>query len=75
MMIVMNRIRIAGIAAIGISIIIFLAVFAPIILALIAGCFIGAFLVYAALQAAPASYNEEEQEITEDEILFVYDDL
>ena len=74
-MIVMNQIRIAGIAAIGMSIIIVLAVFAPVILAVIAGCLIGALLVYLALLAAPASYDEEEQEITEDEILFVYDDI
>jgi len=71
----MNRKQMMGLAGIGISTIIFFAFFAPIFLALIAGCFIGAFLVYAALKAVPETYDEEEQEITEDEILFVYDDL
>ncbi|WP_157200202.1 hypothetical protein [Methanogenium cariaci] len=55
----MKRMQMAGIAGIGISIIIFLTFFAPpFFLALIAGCSIGAFHVYAALQAIPATYNE-----------------
>ena len=74
-MTVMNRTHVAGLAAIGICVIILLIIFAPVVLAFIAGCIIGAFLVYAALQAAPASYDDEEQEITEDEILVVYDDV
>lgn len=74
-MTVMNRTQVAGLAGIGICIIILLIIFAPVFPALIAGCIIGAFLVYAALQAVPASYDDEEQEITEDEILFVYDDI
>ncbi|WFN34193.1 hypothetical protein L1S32_10140 [Methanogenium sp. S4BF] len=70
----MKRTQIAGIAGIGICIFVILALFAPIFLVLTAGCLAGAALVYAMLLAAPAQYDEEEQDITEDEILFVYDD-
>ncbi|MDE4908493.1 hypothetical protein L0665_07725 [Methanogenium marinum] len=74
-MTIMNRRRDAGFAGIGICIIILFTIFAPVVLAIIAGCIIGAFLVYAILLTTPAAYSDEEQEITEDEILFVYDDI
>lgn len=70
----MKRAQIAGIVGIGICIIIVLALFGSVILVLTAGCLIGAALIYAMLLAAPASHDEEEQEMTEDEILFVYDE-
>lgn len=75
MMTHMNRTQVAVLAGIGIGIIVILIIFAPVAMAIITGCTIGAFLAYAALQAVPASYDDEEQEITEDEILFVYDDI
>jgi hypothetical protein len=70
----MKRAQIAGIAGIGTFTLIILAIFNPLILVLAAGCLAGAALVYAMLLAAPAEYEEEEQEVTEDEILFVCDD-
>ncbi len=70
----MKRGQIVGTAGIGICIFVIIALFAPLILVLTAGCLVGAAFVYAMLLAAPASYDEEEQEMTEDEILFVYDD-
>lgn len=62
--------------AIGAGIIacILFALFAPYVLPFLVGFFIGAVLLYALLAATPAEYDEEEQEMTEDEILFVYDD-
>lgn len=71
----MKRTQIAGIAGIGICTFIILALFNPFILVLIAGSLAGAALVYGMLLAAPVQYDEEEQEMTEDEILFVYDDI
>ncbi|KAF1078555.1 hypothetical protein [Methanogenium sp. MK-MG] len=71
----MKRTELAGAAVMGIFVCILLIIFAPVILVLIAGCIVGAFLVYVMLLAAPASYSDGEQEITDDECLFVCDDI
>lgn len=64
-----------GIAAgAGILVCILLAFFAPPVLPFFIGFLLGGILLYAVLMAFPARYDEEEQEMTEDEVLFVYDD-
>ena len=69
----MNRTHAAGLAGVGMCVFVFLIIVAPPVLAFAAGFLIGAVFLYAILQVSPASYDEEEQEMTEDEILFVYD--
>ena len=71
---VMKQRNIAVIAGIGLCILVILALFNPFILVLAAGFLTGAVILYGILSGAPTQYEDEEQEMTEDEILFVYDD-
>jgi len=62
------------VAGAGIIVCILLALIAPPALPFFIGFMLGGVILYAVLMAFPAGYDEEEQEMTEDEILFVYDD-
>jgi hypothetical protein len=71
---VMKRTQILGIVGIGTCIFVIFALINPLILILAAGFLAGSALLYVVLSGAPTQYEDEEQEMTEDEILFVYDD-